>query len=203
MKDLEKILKKLEEFESNEDKIDFLYSLLEELDDEDLVNDIKKIIKTLEEGLENKLEIDVPLRKIAREIDFDESELDVEQIQRGLSQGTPGRPDLAIRNQDNEDLSFNYSGSSNYSTASLYSPTSFDYQTLQNSFDNDFMKQSVVRENILNPENVITEVEKENLNKKLRESMPGASEERILMYQAKLTDELKKDEKAKYIARLK
>ena len=33
--------------------------------------------------------------------------------------------------------------------------------------------------------------------------MAGASEERILMYQAKLTDELKKDEKAKYIARLK
>lgn len=74
---------------------------------------------------------------------------------------------------------------------------------MQNSFDNDFLKQSIVRENVLNPENVITEVEKENLGRKLRESMPGASEEKILMYQAKLSDELRKDEKAKYIARFK
>src|SRR3989338_5415283 len=164
MMDFKNILKKLEELETNEEKVEFLKGLLEELDD---------------------------------------NELDAEQIQRNLPQRQAARPDLAIR-QNEEDLGeFRYSSNSNYSNLALYSQQSFDYQTLEGSFNTDIMKQNLVRESILNPESSLTEIEKENLGKKLRESMPGASEEKILIYQAKITDELKKDEKSRYIARLK
>lgn len=203
---IKEIKKNLEEFEDNQDKLDYLYKLLDKNEDEELINEIKILIEGLEESLENKLEqTDIPImRKAVREIDFNEVEEDVETIQRNISQRNVGRPDLTIRqNQDEDNLNFNYSSNNNYSSASLYNPGSFDYQTLQNSFDNDVMKQNLVRENILDPERVITEVEKENLSKKLRENMPGASEEKILMYQAKISDELRKDEKTKYIARLK
>ena len=203
---IKEIIEKLEELETNEDRLEYLNSILDETEDEELKDNIKDVIKKLEESLENKLEqTDIPvMRKAMREIDFNEIEDDIETVQRNISQRSPGRPDLAIRqNQDEDSLNFNYSSNNNYSNASLYNSGSFNYQTLQNSFDNDVMKQNLVRENILNPERVITEVEKENLSKKLRETMPGASEERILMYQAKISDELRKDEKSKYIARLK
>ncbi len=201
--DFKNILKKLEELETNEEKVEFLKGLLEELDDEDLINEVKELIKEFEEDLESKLNVDVSLRKISREIDIDDNELDAEQIQRNLPQRQAARPDLAIR-QNEEDLGeFRYSSNSNYSNLALYSQQSFDYQTLEGSFNTDIMKQNLVRESILNPESSLTEIEKENLGKKLRESMPGASEEKILIYQAKITDELKKDEKSRYIARLK
>ncbi|AJF63000.1 MAG: hypothetical protein QT11_C0001G0872 [archaeon GW2011_AR20] len=203
MMDFKNILKKLEELETNEEKVEFLKGLLEELDDEDLINEVKELIKEFEEDLESKLNVDVSLRKISREIDIDDNELDAEQIQRNLPQRQAARPDLAIR-QNEEDLGeFRYSSNSNYSNLALYSQQSFDYQTLEGSFNTDIMKQNLVRESILNPESSLTEIEKENLGKKLRESMPGASEEKILIYQAKITDELKKDEKSRYIARLK
>jgi len=203
MADIKKILEKLEELETNEEKVEFLKELLKELDDEDLINEVKELIKGLEENLESKLNVDVPLRKISREIDIDDNELDVEQIQRNLPQRQAARPDLAIRQNEEDSGEFRYSSNSNYSNLALYSPQAFDYQTLQSSFNTDIMKQNIVRESILNPESSLTEIEKENLGKKLRESMPGASEEKILMYQAKITDELKKDEKSRYIARLK
>ena len=203
MADIKKILEKLEELETNEEKVEFLKELLKEIDDEDLINEVKELIKGLEENLESKLNVDVPLRKISREIDIDDNELDVEQIQRNLPQRQAARPDLAIRQNEEDSGEFRYSSNSNYSNLALYSPQAFDYQTLQSSFNTDIMKQNIVRESILNPESSLTEIEKENLGKKLRESMPGASEEKILMYQAKITDELKKDEKSRYIARLK
>jgi hypothetical protein len=199
------ILKKLEKIEDNQDKLNYLYGVLDEIEDEELSKEIKEIIKKLEESLESKLgEVEIPqVKKITREIDLNELEQDVEQVQRNLPQRQTPRPDLAIRQNEGEETEFNYSSISNYSTAQLYSPQSFDYQTLQRAFDTGFIEQSLVRENILNPERTITDIEKENLNKKLRETMPGSSEERILMYQAKITEDLKKDEKIKYVPRLK
>src|SRR3989344_1742807 len=127
MMDFKNILKKLEELETNEEKVEFLKGLLEELDDEDLINEVKE----LEEDLESKLNVDVSLRKISREIDIDDNELDAEQIQRNLPQRQAARPDLAIR-QNEEDLGeFRYSSNSNYSNLALYSQQSFDYQTLE------------------------------------------------------------------------
>jgi len=205
MLNVKDIIKKLEELENNQEKINFLNKLLEEIDDEELINEIKGLIEELKESLESKLEnIEIPVRKIAREMEIDDTELDVEQIQRNLPQRQTARPDLTIRQmQEDEDLSFSYSSNTNYANTQLYAPQLFDYQTLQQSFNNDFMKQNIVRESILNPETPLNEVERENLSRKLRESMPGASEENLLMYQAKISSEIKKDEKIKYVARLK
>ena len=202
---IKEILKKLEEFENNQDKLNYLYELLDELEDEDLINEVKELITELEESLETKLEdVEIPqTRKVAREIDLNEVEQDVEQLQRNLPQRQTARPDLAIRQNEGEETEFNYSSISNYSATQLYTPQLFDYQTLQSAFDTGFIEQRLVRENILNPERAMTDIEKENLGKKLRETMPGASEEKILMYQAKITEDLKKDEKIRYIARLK
>ncbi|MEK6907443.1 MAG: hypothetical protein AABW45_02850 [Nanoarchaeota archaeon] len=201
---IEDIIKKLEELESNEDRLEYLNSILDEIEDDELKENIKEIIKKLEDSLETKLEMqDTPsLRKIAREMDFDEAELDVEQIQRNTQQRN-ARPDLTIRQSEDNEANFSYSSNNNYSNTQLYSQGLFDYQTLQGSSNLDLVKQNLVRENILNPESPSTELERENLSKKLRESMPGMSEENLLIYQNKISTELKKDEKAKYIARLK
>lgn len=206
MLNIKDIIKKLEELETNQEKIDFLNEILEEVDDEELINEIKELIDGLKENLETKLEnIDVPIRKITREIEIDDTELDVEQIQRDLPQrqGQAARPDLAIRQAEDENASFSYSSNTNYASTQLYTPQLFDYQTLQQSFNNDFMKQNIVRESVLNPETPLNDVEKENLSRKLRESMPGASEEDLLMYQGRIARDVKKDEKTKYVARFK
>src|SRR3989339_219780 len=103
MMDFKNILKKLEELETNEEKVEFLKGLLEELDDEDLGE-------------------------------------------------------------------FRYSSNSNYSNLALYSQQSFDYQTLEGSFNTDIMKQNLVRESILNPESFLTEIEKKKIRNKKRAS---------------------------------
>lgn len=201
---IKEILKKLEEFETNEDKIDYLNEVLDETEDENLAKELNKILDELENNLETKLSsIEIPqARKIIREIDLDEAEQNAEQIQNKIQRQT-ARPDLTIRQNDNENLDLKYSSNNNYSNAKIYSQGSFDYNSMQKSFETDFMKSNIVRENILNPETALTEIEKENLAKKLRESMPGVSEEQLIMYQARITDELKKDEKSKYIGRLR
>ena len=203
MKTIKDILEKLEELETNEDKLNYLYEILDEIEDEDLINNVKTLIQELDESLETKLEnIEVPIRRINREMDFDDIELDVEEVQRNIAR-PQARPDLVIRQNEEEESSFNYTSNTNYASAQLYSQGSFDYQTLQRSSQDDFMKNNLIRESILSPEGAVTELEKENLSRKLRETMPGSSEEQIIMYQSRITDELKKDVKSKYVARLK
>lgn len=206
---IKEIIKKLEEFDTDEDKLFYLKKLSEEIEDKDLIGQIEELIRGFELSLEDKLEDKFgdmelpPLRKIAREVDLSGAEQEVEQLQREVTGQRNQRPDLIIRQEEDHDNNFNYTSNNNYASANLYVAESFDYQILQNSFNSEIIKQNLVRENILNPEMPLTEMEKENLSKKLRETMPGLSPEQLLIYQSKISEDLRKDEKSKYIPRLK
>ncbi len=201
MLSLKEINKKLEEFKSSEDKINYLNKLLKEINDKELVQELKRIIKDLEESLENKLEqVEIPqARKIIREIDLNETEQEAEEIHnRVVRQRIPRQQ---IINEDRE-IDFSYSSVTNYENVQLYNLKPSDYNNMQNSFEHGSITQRLIRENILNPLNPITEVERENLSNKLREMMPGIPEEKILIYRAQIEEDIKKNEKIKYIPRL-
>jgi hypothetical protein len=196
------IVENLEKIEDNKDKINYLESLLEDLEDEELIEKIESLIKVLKESLENKLNVEIPVfRKAIREIDFEDLESDVEQMQRNFSKPFQ-RPDLIVKNNETEETNFKYGSNANYSNIKLYNSISFDYQSLQNSFDMNVVRENLIRENILNPEGQVTEVERENLNRRLSEMMPNLPEEKLFVYQSKILEDLKKDER-KYIARLR
>jgi len=198
---LEEIKKKLNELD-NEEKLNYLEELLDEIEDEGLIEEIENLIKNLKDNLENRLNVEIPLaRKVIREIDFDEAESDVENINRSVSKSFQ-RPDLVLREKEDEEKFKGYQAKNNYSNFSIYEQEIFSYDKFQR-MDVESVKQNLIRENILNPGGNITDFERENLNKKLREAMPGMSEEKLFEYQARIIDDLKKDEKMKYITRLK
>jgi len=201
MLSLKEIKKKLEEFKSNTNKIDYINKLLKEINDKELIKELKKIIKDLKESLENRLEqVEIPqARKIIREIDLNETENEAEEINnRVLRQRIPKQQSI----NENREIDFSYSSIANYGNIHLYDLKPSDYNNMQNSFEPNSITQRLIRENILNPLIPITEVERENLSNKLREMMPGIPEEKILIYRAQIEEDIKKNEKIKYIAKL-
>lgn len=201
MLSLKEIKKKLEEFKSADDKLDYINKLLKKINDKELVQELKKIIKNLEESLENKLEqVEIPqARKIIREIDLNETENEAEEIHNQvLRQRIPRQQDI----NEERGADFSYSSVADYGNVHLYNLKPSDYDNMQNSFEPNSITNRLIRENILNPLIPITEVERENLGNKLREMMPGIPEEKILIYRTQIEEDIKKNEKIKYIAKL-
>ena len=203
------IKKQLEKLENNEDRLDYLKKLLKKVDDEELEEAILSLIKGIE-GLESKLENLPDIAPTRRQLELDDVEHDIEtqEIQVAPRQ-TRARPDLNILQREEENIETNYT-TSNYTinlVPQYLTQSIISYESLANQgIETSRIEESLIRENILNPESPLTDLSREQLHVKVRDLMPFASTEEIIKYEDKVLWDLKDSKKSshlKYIPKLR
>ena len=208
---LKDILKKLEEFESNDERLDYLKELLKDIEDEELITQIEELINELEENLETKLEdIKITLGR-RRELEIEDVKTDLETQERQITRQRINRPDINLSNinldQENE---VRYDTTQTYQSRSrpvYQAPQSFfDYQSLtqKDQINTRMVEEILIKEDILSVGEAISESKRDQLRETVERFMPNAStEERInaekqIMYDMKL-----KGKELRYIPKLK
>ena len=208
---LKDILKKLEEFESNDERLDYLKELLKDIEDEELITQIEELINELEENLETKLEdIKITLGR-RRELEIEDVKTDLETQERQITRQRINRPDINLSNinldQENE---VRYDTTQTYQSQSrpvYQAPQSFfDYQSLtqKDQINTRMVEEILIKEDILSVGEAISESKRDQLRETVERFMPNAStEERInaekqIMYDMKL-----KGKELRYIPKLK
>jgi len=210
--EIKEILKALEKLKENKDKVKYLKEIINKIKDKNLVNEIKELIEELEDNLETKLDnTQIPTAR-QREIELDEVESDIEVQERKLAPQKIIRPDINLRNIEEErEVRYennNISYQSTKSTTPVYqtnaSFATYESMAQQNAANIRMVEQELIKEDIISFGQPISDVQKERIRDTIERFIPNASpEERIQAENQILYDIKSKDKDLKYISKLK
>jgi len=210
---LKDILNKLEEFESNEEKLEYLKKLLNKLKDDILIEDVKDLIEELEENLETKLEDIAITPRRMREIESEDVEIDLEAQERQVARQTIRRPDLNLRNVNlEEENEVRYEATNpNYkpiTSTPIYQSvqpfSNYNNLALQNQLNIRMVEEILIKEREFNVGQVISDVQREEIRDTIERFIPNASVEEKIRAEQQVMYEMKfKNKDLKYITRLK
>ncbi len=201
------ILKELEDIEDNKEKISYLNKLLKEIQDKDLIKQVKELIKEFEEDLEGKLEEEIvitPSRK--REIELDDAEHDIE-IQEEQIRPRVQRQTINLNAEENREV--RYENNVTYQTriqAPVYQgnqiSTAYELMSQQLNMKIGLIEEVLIKERDFNIGQVINESQREEIKETIDKIIPHASPEEKIMAEKKVIYNLQSKEH-KYMTKLK
>ena len=208
---LKDILKELENIRDNEKRVIYLKELLEEIDDKELIKDINKLIEELEEDLESKLDnVAFPVSR-KREIELDDVEHDIETQETRVTRQVPVQPRISLQNiEEDKDIRYDF-GAQTYQTSKpiVYqsnqdSFTTYESLALHEDIDITMIEKALFQEGRIEAGSGLSEFHKDQVQETVERFMPYASVEDRIKARDKVFDDLKsKEEKLKYIAKLR